>query len=206
MVPHCLPDCRPPIENFAALSLVIERQSPLVIVVAMLDVFAKIYKSSANNKQAHIAIQRYQQDHRHFSKLLDANFNGVMSFDCDGIVTAFNLACERYFDVAPVMAIGTPANQFVAAEVLEPLLERARSFPKDKKIGDSATTTVHDSVGFRTDGSDFPIQIAAFYSRVEQHVCITLVIDDISDRYESARESEQAFVEMKTLRLVVSVR
>jgi len=214
-VPRCLPDCRPSIENFAALSLVIDRQSPMVIVIAnsdksinqdsvswlerLLDVFATIYKGEPSTKQAHVAIQRYQQDHRHYSKLLDANFNGVMSFDCSGTITAFNLACERYFDVAPVMAVGTSANQFVAAEVLEPLLERARLFPKDQKIGDSHTVSVHESVGFRTDGSDFPIKIAAFFSRVEQHVCVTLVIDDISDRYESARESEQAFVEMKTL-------
>jgi len=165
----------------------------------LLKIFAKIYKGSTSTKQAHVAIQRYQQDHRHYSKLLDANFNGVMTMDCSGTITAFNLACETYFDVAAVMALGTSASQFVSAEALEPLLEKARQLPKDKKIQDSHTTKVHDTVGFRTDGSDFQIQLAAFYSRVEQHVCVTLVIDDISDRYESARESEQAFVEMKTL-------
>ena len=215
MVPRCLPDCRPSIDNFAALSLVVDRQSPLVILVAnsdkpfnelvvnrldnLLEVFARIYKGTSSTKQAHVAIQRYQQDHRHYSKLLDANFNGVMSFDCNGLVTAFNLACERCFDVASKMAIGLQASQFVAAEVLEPLLERARSFPAGKKISDSHTTSVIDSVGFRSDGNDFPIQIVAFYSRIDREVCITLVIDDISDRYESARESELAFVEMKTL-------
>lgn len=214
-VPRCLPDCRPPIENFVALSLVIDRQTPLVVVVAnsdtpfcevvvsrlerLLEVFASIYKVTSSTKQAHEAIQRYHQDHRHYSRLLDANFNGVMSFDCNGLITAFNPACERCFDVTLESAVGSPSSQFIPAEVLEPLLERAKSFTPEQKIRETHTTSAIDSVGFRADGSNFPIQIAAFYSRIERNVCVTLVIDDISDRYESARQCEINFVELKTL-------
>jgi len=215
LVPKCLPDCRPPIESFAVLRLVTDKQSPMVVFIAnaekplneatlnrldtLLTVFARIFKGAGGNKQTQVAIQRYQQDNRHHLKLLDANFNGVMTIDSEGIITAFNLACERYFEVASVVALGKSANTFLTADVLDPLLEQARSFPKEMKFRDVHTTAIRDSVGFRADGADFPIQIAAFFSRVEHHVCVTLVLDDISDRYESARESEKAFVQMKTL-------
>ena len=215
MVPSCLPDCRPPIHNFAILPLVTRRKAPSLLFIAntdkafneqtiarietVLSVFVRIHKQSSATKQAQVAVQRYRQDNRHYTRLLNANFNGVMTVDKMGEVTAINPACERYFDVIGSMACGTAATRYISGHVLEPLIEQARSFDSDTSLSDINMTEAKESIGYRSDGTEFPILVAAFFSRIEEHVCLTLIIDDISDRYESARESEQAFVQMKTL-------
>jgi diguanylate cyclase (GGDEF)-like protein/PAS domain S-box-containing protein len=122
-----------------------------------------------------------------------------MTIDANGEVNAINPACERYFEVVSSMACGSHATKFISGQVIEPLLLQASTFHSGATSLDTSMAETRESVGYRSDGSEFPILVAAFCSTIEGHVCVTLIIDDISDRFESARESEQAFVEMKTL-------
>ncbi len=215
LVPACLPDCRPPIHNFAILPLVTRRSAPALMFIAnsshifneahikrievFLSAFVRIHKKSIASTQAHMAVQRYKSGDRHYNRLLRANFNGVMTVDKTGAITALNPACERYFDVISNVANGIQASQFLSGAILGPLLEKISDFSKEENLSEISALEPCESVGIRSDGSEFPIQLAAFFSRIEDSVCVTLIIDDISDRFISARESEQAFVQMKTL-------
>lgn len=215
LVPACLPDCRPPIHNFAILPLVTRRKAPALMFLAnrdqafkddsinriesFLDAFVRIHKKSMASTQAQAAVQRYQSGDRHYSRLLRANFNGIMTVDSNGAITALNPACERCFDVISSVANGIQATQLISGSIIGPLLERVSEISSGENLSEVSAMEPRESVGIRSDGSEFPIQIAAFYSRIEGDACVTLIIDDISDRFVSARESEQAFVQMKTL-------
>jgi len=215
LVPSCLPDCRPAVRNFVVLPLVTGRKTPSLMFIAnaeksfndenvarietIVSVFVRLHKSSSASKQAQVAVQKHRQDNRHYTRLLNANFNGVMTIDIAGEISAINPACERYFDVIASMACGQNATNFISGQVLEPLLKMADSIRPSVDLIENSMADARESVGFRSDGSEFPILVAAFFSRIEEHICVTLIIDDLSDRYESARESEQAFFQMKTL-------
>ncbi len=214
-VPACLPDCRPPLHNFVIFPIVTRRKAPSVLFVAncdktineqlvtriesLLSGFVRIHRNTSTSTQAQVAVQRYRRGDRHYDRLLKANFNGVMTVDHDGVVTAINPACERYFDVICSMAIGKNANNYIPGKIIQPLLDQACKLSVDENLSEIGTKEPKESIGIRSDGSEFPIQVTAFFSRIEQHVCVTLIIDDISDRIESARESEQAFFQLKTL-------
>jgi len=167
MVPVCLPDCRPSIDNFVVLPLTIGRQSPFIIFLAnsdkpfnygivenlekMLAVFSRFHKSFESSKDTHDKLLRYQRGVRQRSVLLDACFNGVLTFNCSAEITEFNPACEKYFEVVSKVAIGTSVREFLSAEIIDKLVDEANRIPSQVQLRNQTPIRVGESVGYRSD-------------------------------------------------------
>jgi diguanylate cyclase (GGDEF)-like protein/PAS domain S-box-containing protein len=210
-----LPSCHPRVRSFALLpirehdevrSLLFianaELRFDLVLVnrlQSMLDAFMRVHINSIVNRGINNVIADIGQTSRQLVTLLDATFNGVMTIDEHAKITAFNPACEKMFGVETSRALGTLVSVFLPPDVLDMLREKAAIYHNTLRVHDARPFVVRDIMAIKADGRPFAVELAVFHTRIKDNVFTTLVLNDISDRIQSARELQDAAVQYKTL-------
>jgi len=219
--PSCLPTCHPPIETFAVLPIRdsdgttailfianAEERFDLVVInrlQSMLDTFASVHITAIVNKGIHNVIADIQRTSRQLITLMNASLNGIMTIDENGIVTAFNPACERIFNIPSRQALGAEARKYLPSVVLKPILEHAQEYRHSMRLRDGRPYRRRNSIGIKANGTEFPVDLVIYHARPDDRVFTTLVIEDISDRIDSARELQDTLMQFKTLTKIAPV-
>ncbi len=210
-----LPSCHPRIRSFALLPVRensavqallfvanAEQRFDLVLVnrlQSMLDAFIRVHINSIVNRGINNVIADIGQTSRQLITLLDASFNGIMTIDQHAKVTAFNPACEKMFGVETNRALGSSVSIFMPQNVLETLQEKAATYHNTLRVHDARPFRINNVNALKADGQRFAVELAVFHTRSKEQVFTTLVISDISDRIQSARDLQNTVVQYKTL-------
>jgi diguanylate cyclase (GGDEF)-like protein/PAS domain S-box-containing protein len=219
--PSCLPTCHPPVETFAVLPIRDSGKTTAVLFIAnaeqrfdlvvvnrlqsMLDVHARLHITTIVNKGIHNVISNIQHTSRQLTTLMNASLNGIMTIDDDAKVTAFNPACERIFDVPVRQALSSNACKYLPPAVLKPLLEQAHDYQHSMRLRDSRPYRRRNSSAIKANGTEFPVDLVIYHARPDEKVFTTLIIEDISDRVDSARELQDTLMQFKTLTKIAPV-
>lgn len=210
-----LPSCHPRIRSFALLPLHEDDEVRALLFIAnaqlrfdlvlvnrmqsMLDAFIRVHINSIVNRGINNVIADIGQTSRQLVTMLDASFNGVLTIDEQARVTAFNPACETIFGVDTPRALGAEVSLFLPEDVLQIIREKADNYEDRLQVRDARPYYLHEKYALKADGQKFAVEMAVFHTRLNKCVYTTLIINDISDRIQSARELQNTVVQYKTL-------
>lgn len=210
-----LPSCHPRIRSFALLPIREQQDVKALLFVAnaelrfdlvlvnrlqsMLDAFIRVHITSIVNQGINKVMADVGQTSQQLTTLLNASFNGVMTIDEQLKVLAFNPACEQMFGVETRRALGTSVSLFLPVDVLESLQKQVASYLNTLGSHDSAPFRIDNVQALRADGQPFSIELSVCYARIKDSVFTTLIINDISDRIQSAHELQTTVQQYKTL-------
>ncbi|NND90681.1 MAG: EAL domain-containing protein [Granulosicoccus sp.] len=210
-----LPSCHPRIRSFALLPVRenddvrallfianAELRFDLVLInrlQTMLDAYMRVHLNSIVNRGISTIIADIGQTTRQLVTLLDATFDGILTIDDHTKVTAFNPACERMFGVETRRALGSSVSLFLPTQVLDQIRERAAIYHTVLRTEDSRPFHFDNVMATKANGQSFAVDLAVFHTRMRDKVYTTLVLNDISDRIQSAHELQNAAVQYRTL-------
>lgn len=106
-------------------------------------------------------------------RLIDTVTDGVVSIDDDRKVVLFNRAAERMFGTPAADAVGASIDRFIVA-------------PAPGALGDPGS--LHELVGKRADGQEFPLEASLSKLETEGGVLTTVVLRDVSALHVAAAE------------------
>ncbi len=137
---------------------------------------------------------------RHLSRLIDASLNGIVTVDETEHITTFNAAAEAIFGVKSKEIIGESFDRFISnAQDIMPFFLASKNRGGDEFRPFSAPKIWRNIAGRRSCNETFLMDLSAFQSQFGTNVHTTFVIDDISDRINSAQESKEALQRFKAL-------
>ena len=122
-------------------------------------------------------------------KLVDAVTDGVITIDSDNRIVLFNRAAESLFGVAAADAIGGPIDRFIPYRPQRHGDPRAPVFA----VADSAARpqgTLHELIGKRADGDEFPLEASLSKLETERGVLMTVVLRDVTELHLSRAERQ----------------
>ena len=210
-----LPSCHPRIRSFALLPLHEDDEVRALLFIAnaqlrfdlvlvsrlqsMLDAFIRVHINSIVNRGINNVIADIGQTSRQLVTLLDASYNGVLTINEHANVTAFNPACEKIFGVETHRALGTELSLFVPDAVLQIIQTRAATCQDRLGVRDARPYFLKDVHALKADGQQFAVELAVFHTRLNERGYTTLIINDISDRIQSACDLQNTANQYKTL-------
>jgi PAS domain S-box-containing protein len=117
-------------------------------------------------------------------KLVDAVTDGVITVDSDGRIVLFNRAAETLFGVAAAEAMGGPIDRFI------PYRPDRRADPPPGFMANGAKPpgTLHELIGKRADGEEFPLEASLSKLDTERGVLMTVVLRDVTELHLSRAE------------------
>lgn len=141
---------------------------------------------------------------KHLVGLINASLNGVITVDENYAITTFNRAAETIFGIHCKDAMGRSLQQFVRkGEASEQNPEQHQSFEHRFNLNEQmpflSTKVFRGIVGRRQNGDEFLIDMSVFQSQLENKYQTTFVIEDISDRIDSANELKENLQRFKAL-------
>ena len=134
-----------------------------------------------------------------FERLFAASLNGVLRTDEHGLITRVNPAAEEVFGIVEIAVLGTPVQHLFAAgtlQRLEPDARRRRALERDGHVEVLRGEAID---GRRSDDAPLRLEVSAYQSLDAGRASTTLVIDDISDHVESARELQVTLAQQQAL-------
>jgi PAS domain S-box-containing protein len=210
-----LPSCHPRIRSFALLPVRendevrallflanAELRFDLVLVnrlQSMLDAFMRVHINSIVNRGINNVIADIGQSSRQLLTLLDATFNGILSIDGHAKIIAFNPSCEKMFGVETSRALGSSVSVFLPTSVLDTIRQRSAAHHHSTRSLETRPFIVRNVMASKADGRTFAVELAFFHTTIKEDIHTTIVLNDISDRIQSARELQDAAVQYKTL-------
>ena len=134
-----------------------------------------------------------------FERLFAASLNAVLRTDEHGLITRVNPAAEAVFGVVEIAVLGTPAQQLFAAGTLGRLRPDARRRRALERDGHVVLLRGEAVDGRRSDDAPLRLELSAYQTLAGGRATTTLVIDDISDHVESARELQITLAQQQAL-------
>ena len=120
-------------------------------------------------------------------KLVDAVTDGVITVDSDGRIVLFNRAAEALFGVAAAEAMGGPIDRFI------PYRPARRADPGLSGFivganGSKPPGTLHELIGTRANGDEFPLEASLSKLDTDRGVLMTVVLRDVTELHLSRAE------------------
>ncbi|WP_332673516.1 sensor domain-containing diguanylate cyclase [Aromatoleum sp.] len=135
-------------------------------------------------QQLEIARQR-------FEAVVENGYDAVITVDEQQSIKLMNEAARYLFGVAGEDVIGTPLSRFIPARFHGKHTEYMTSF-RDSPLSSRPMESRSAVRGLRTDGTEFPIEVSIAKIRVGNHIEMTAVIRDISERARLIDELSRA--------------
>lgn len=214
-LPGNLPSGHPSIKSYACLpmrdknkiiALMIltntRDQFDLVIVnqlQTMLDAFVRIQIYDIVNRGIHDVIEDVGRTSRQLVTLMDASINGILTMDNKGMVTAFNPACASIFEIDVRKALNTNINLYLSNVDIEPILKQLDAAQQSGQIISGRPYRRTDVTATKETSVEFPVDLVIYHTSVDDAIFTTFIIDDISDRIDSARKLQYTLDQFQTL-------
>jgi PAS domain S-box-containing protein len=120
-------------------------------------------------------------------KLVDAVTDGVITIDSDGRIVLFNRAAEALFGVAAAEAMGGPIDRFIPYRPARRADPAAPGFMVGV-IGSRPPGTLHELIGTRANGDEFPLEASLSKLDTDRGVLMTVVLRDVTELHLSRAE------------------
>ncbi|CAL1241668.1 sigma 54-interacting transcriptional regulator [Candidatus Methylocalor cossyra] len=148
-----------------------------------------------------LAEQALAESERRFSTLFDSAMDAILAVDGEGRITLFNAAAERIFRCAASLALGQPAERFIA-RAARPLFSRLLALgdaPAQRPFWAPEGLTAQ-----RADGEEFPIEATFSPMEIAGQKSCAVILRDVNDRREAERRVARLQAEKGYLREVAS--
>ncbi|MEP6873360.1 MAG: PAS domain S-box protein [Burkholderiales bacterium] len=134
-------------------------------------------------------------------RLIDAVTDGVVTIDDDQKIVLFNRAAEAMFGTLASDALGSGVDRFIAKTA-----ESEVAAGKDAEVArtlDGLSGPLHELVGKRQDGQEFPAEASLSRLETERGLLTTIVLRDATARHTAnaerrARQALEAASQAKT--------
>ena len=149
------------------------------------------------------AEDRLRESEARKSAILDAAFDCVISMDASGRVVEANPAAERTFGYAAHAMVGRE----LAELIIPPQLREAHRRGVERHVATGESTMVGHPVelpAMRSDGSEFPVEIAITRPELPGPPLFTGYLRDITERKRAERELRALAEEQAALRRVAT--
>jgi len=139
--------------------------------------------STRHRSTHHAVIETDVQHGIRLQALLDTAVDGIILIDAQGLILAFNPACERLFGYTPAEVNGCNVKMLmppVYAENHDGFLANYRQTGERKIIGIG-----REVLGQRKDGTVFPIYLSVGQAKQEKESIFVGIISDLTERRET---------------------
>ncbi|HEY1392116.1 MAG TPA: PAS domain S-box protein, partial [Methylibium sp.] len=123
------------------------------------------------------------------SRLVDSVADGVITIDARERVILFNRAAEKLFRVRAAEIVGRPLERLIP----ERLRPRHHAGVQQFARGEAENRIVnglHELVGLRANGEEFPIEASLSKLETEQGLLMTVVLRDVSEQRATLKERQ----------------
>ena len=134
-----------------------------------------------------------------FERLFAASLSGVLRTDDRGLITRVNPAAEEIFGIVEIAVLGTPVQHLFAAGTLHRLRTDGRRMRTLSRDGHVALLRGEAIDGRKSDDTPVRLGVAAYQTLENGRVVTTLIVDDVSDHVESARELQITLAQQQAL-------
>ena len=156
-------------------------------LVGLGGIFYAMHKLYRQERRRADAIASMQENEARKGAFLDTSLDGVVSVGVDGRIIDFNLAAEKIFGYRRDEVVGEPMAPLLIPEALREAHNRA--FDKHLETGRNALIGRRmETLGMRSDGSEFPLELAVSRVDINGDPVFTAFMRDITDARELAEE------------------
>ena len=135
------------------------------------------------------ALAALRESEMRLSRLVDTVADGVITVDENDKVVVFNRAAEQLFRASASEAVGRSIHRFIPRRLRARYRAMVRLFVRGK--GDARMTrAVHDLIGVRADGEEFPMEASLSRLQTEQGPLMTVVLRDVTEQRVARQERE----------------
>ncbi|WP_165917465.1 PAS domain S-box protein [Roseateles saccharophilus] len=130
-----------------------------------------------------------RESEQRLSRLIDTVADGVIAVDGEERIVLFNRAAERAFGTMAEQALGQPIGSYFANSD-RPRLRALMAGLAGQEGGSSAHNGLHELVGRRASGEQFPMEASLSRLSMGPNVLTTVVLRDISAHLAIREERE----------------
>jgi two-component system sensor histidine kinase/response regulator len=123
--------------------------------------------------------------------ILESALDCIISIDQDGAIVEWNPAAERIFGYSREQALG----QTMAALIVPPSLREAHAEGLRRYVSSGSARVLGKRIeitGMRSDGTEFPIELAITLDELDGKSIFTAYVRDIADRREAQAQLAEA--------------
>ncbi|HEV7404537.1 MAG TPA: PAS domain S-box protein [Chthoniobacteraceae bacterium] len=174
---------------------VVEFFSPKMVLPdpELLQMLGMIGTQLGNLVERKTAEEALRKSEMRKAAILHSALDCIISFDADGKIVEFNPAAERAFGYRQVDAMGRDVAELI-------LTGQAEQFAPTDEHGTTLYTATNPArsvgrrvelVGMRSDGSEFPAEVAISRIKIDGKTMYTAYVRDISERKEAERVTSE---------------
>jgi PAS domain S-box-containing protein len=162
-------------------------------------VYAELEKTNSEILQSTLALQASQEN---LQAVFDTAHDAVVSANASGMITQWNTAAERIF--------GYPADQIIGQPLTVLIPERFHAGHREGWERYCSTGVPHfigktvELAGRRSDGTEFPLELALATWKTSQGTFFTGLMRDISERKQAEEDLRAANKELEAFSYSVS--
>ena len=170
----------------AAYNSYIDSAFAFVLALGMVVSFVEDTHAEADTARAQ-QVETLARSERRLTAILGAAHDGIVTLDADRRITAANPAAERIFGA--VHPVGSAFDRFVHPDDREALWDDLATSTRRSEAHPTVAAS-REVVGLRTDGSEFPLEIA-ISSIGDEHRGYVVVARDLTERIRQRTERER---------------
>lgn len=182
--------------DMVARKLTPEQQQTLLDMAAMVE-----DKLALNHIRQQAELAKQREDH--LNAILDAEQDGILTIDNQGVIKAVNPAAQKMFGYNASQMIG----QFMG------MLFQATDAERVKRLLHRYTVSQHKSniwrsrcsIGLRHTGQTFPLELIASKMQLENQTHFTLIVRDVTERQLYKSQAELLVDRLRRSQLVANI-
>lgn len=131
--------------------------------------------------------------------------DGILTFDAQGTIDAFNPAAERMFGFAESEVVGQNLASLFAPKsvtLVQSLIPTGGSDSEDDASSGSVQPQFHEVEGQRKDGTSVPLEMTVSTLRIGERGLHTAIVHDLTRRKEDERLIRQQLERISALRAI----
>ncbi len=140
-------------------------------------------------------LESLEHSEEQFRSVVETAIDAIITVDRQGMIIFWNPQAEQMFGYAANEMIGKPVATIMPERFRQKHkrgINRATSSRKHKIAGN-----VHELVGLRKDGSEFPLELSLANWETKEGTFFTAIIRDISERKQAERALHEAHNELE---------
>ncbi len=125
-----------------------------------------------------------QENRQRYVNIIESAMDAIITIDADQCILVFNTAAEKMFGINANEAIGTSLERFVPKQHHALHAKHIHAFGRTR-ISKRIMNSMGVVTGLRTNGEEFPIEVAISHYALNHNEYYTAIIRDITERTQA---------------------
>lgn len=176
----------------------------IVLLVGLLGAGASLCLFTQLEQELSLRERSLQESKSRIQAVVDNAADGIATLDEAGKIESFNPVAEKLFGISASEAMGSNLRRLIAqASISDTTTNPFKNFIQDRNC--KLTPCQEETVGIRSDGTTFPIDIAVSEMRLPDRRRFIAILRDITERRqaEETRQSQARLLDLANDSIVV---